>query len=479
VINIELSDKILTNKIRDHHIVANSHLHMLNVAYPDFIRNYHMSNRHKLLLSVRFRLVAVAKFLQSIVNKKHYYSCKNPEKANVIFVSHLINKQQILKGSELYFGDLPDQLLKCNINSGIVLINHIKARERQALVGWKNNKVARFILSPSLDYLSEFRLYLSQKKSKIKLKEILQLVGSDQEFQRDVLRHQLSSSTFNTLRIAKQVSDVIQKTKANFIITTYEGHAWERLVFFYARKANPNIKCLGYQHSAVFQYQHAIKRKLGPAYDPDIILTSGRVSEELLNQAQLSDIDIACLGSPKHLTSSFVQSNRLQCCLVAPQGEEDECLLLFGLSLLYARKYKEQKFIWRLHPLLNFEHLSKRHKGFFKEIPDNVSFSNQDLEDDIKECDSVLYRGSTAVINAISSGLKPIYYKKSPEELNIDPIYQYMQGKAIVGSQKELHQALNKENSRKIALSLRELSQQFYTPLDVNILLKKMRNQSL
>ena len=479
MINTKLFDQVLTNKKRTYHVIANSYLHILNAAYPNFIKNYTMTNRQKCILSIRFIFVAIFKFLQSIVDKRSYYVCGNLKKTDAIFVSHLVNEKQILEGKELYFGSIPDQLLTHDIDSSIVLINHIRVSKKQACSGWKGSKIARLILSPSLDYISEFRMYLNQIKSKKILKTILKIEGLDRDSRRDILRQHLSSQTFNAIRIAKQVSDVVRRTGASSIIATYEGHAWERLVFFYARKANPNIKCLGYQHSAVFQHQHAIRRPLGGRYDPDVIFTSGAVSEAILLQSSWKDVDIIRLGSPKSNSMDLLQLKKKRCCLVVPQGEIEECLSLFGLSMLYARNHRDQKFIWRLHPLISFDLLLLKHKAFFDDIPNNVLLSSKELNDDIKECDSVLYRGSTAVIDAISFGLKPIYYRQLGEELSTDAIYQYDECKAIIKDSVELYNALNTTLTKEEVLSLKSFSQQFYTPLDLKVLLDNLGDRSL
>ena len=142
----------------------------------------------------------------------------------------------------------------------------------------------------------------------------------------------MSASTFEALRLAKQIVDIAQTIDAKFIITTYEGHSWERLVFYYARKLNPSIKCFGYQHAAVFEHQHAIKRQLNSQYNPDIILTSGKISHRILSESELLKcIRINCLGSPKH-TNVKLLKDKVNCCLVVPQGSVFESLLLFELS---------------------------------------------------------------------------------------------------------------------------------------------------
>ena len=43
-----------------------------------------------------------------------------------------------------------------------------------------------------------------------------------------------------------------------------------------ARKINPSVICIGYQHAILFKKQHAIKRKLEMNFEPDYILFSGK-----------------------------------------------------------------------------------------------------------------------------------------------------------------------------------------------------------
>ena len=129
-----------------------------------------------------------------------------------------------------------------------------------------------------------------------------------------------------------------------------------------------------------------------------------------------------------------------------------------------------------MHPLLSFEKL-KKHSPIFNKIPDNIYQSGCDLDEDVQKCDSVLYRGSTAVVSAINAGLKPIYYQQNIDELSIDPIYQHQQGKEIVHNQKELNLALNKAIDMEAKQALQDFAQDFYTPLDVEVLLNEIKGQ--
>jgi hypothetical protein len=249
---------------------------------------------------------------------------------------------------------------------------------------------------------------------------------------------------------------------------TYEGHAWERLVFHEVRRINPNIKCIGYQHAPIIKYQHASHRNLSPSYNPDIILTAGRIGEQQFkDSSKLKYVDIKCLGSAKSRSSKLNNDIHLQSCLVIPEGILSECLMLFEFSLLCAYEMPDQKFIWRLHPLLNFQELRYKSK-IFNKLPDNILLSEKELDLDLQRCDSVLYRGSTAVMNAINAGLKPIYYKQN-NEMSIDPIYQHNAGKSVVGSYTEFKNSINKPFAKEERLALINFSQNLYSPLDYSV----------
>jgi len=464
-------DKILIAGTPLPEIIANNYLHLLNLD-PESLGKYNASRITKLWLPVRSKLAFVFKLFQSIVVGRHECSYRKNIKSDVLFVSHLTNEKQLSNKDDVYFGSFPNQLSGCGISSSMSLLRHVKIGKKEILNGWGEGQIPRFLLNPSLDFLSEIRLYLEQRKSKKQLKFILEDLQVDKELARDILCHHLSSGTLNSLRVAQQVADIANQVGAKFIITTYEGHAWERLVYYYARRINPSIKCFGYQHSAVFECQHAIKRPLGAKYNPDVILTSGLIAKDILEQGQLKESEIACVGSPKHLELSAMTSKK-KTCLVVPEGIISECLILFELSLEYAKQHRNQKFIWRLHPLLSFEKLKKQ-SSIFKNMPDNITLSEGELDGDIQKCDGVLYRGSTAVVSAINTGLKPIYYQQSSDELSIDPIYTYKEGKSIVCNQEELDLALGQDTDTKTMQSLQDFAQFFYTPLNINALLKEL-----
>ena len=463
----EVFDKVLLNNPSPE-VIANNYLHLIR-AHPESNKKYNLSLFNTIYLPILFRIILMIRILQSIFVKNNNFKLNS--KAEVLFISHLTNKQQLVDDNDAYFGALPKELSKKGFLSSIALINHIGASRKNLPNTWLVSNVQRFILNSNLSFFSEIKLYLSQLKSKRDLDYSIRNYKIDNLVAKAILRFQFSSSTFTALRIGLQIENIVKKTNLKYIITTYEGHSWERLVYYYARKANPNIKCFGYQHSSVFQYQNSVKRSLSWEYNPDVILTSGKISEKILKKTQVKVDNIICLGSSKNLIPSFSFSE-LECCLVIPEGIIEESLSLFKISLMYAKEHKNQIFLWRLHPLLSFSKL-KKISPIFKKLPKNIHLSNGDLDNDILKCNSVLYRGSTAVVNAINAGLKPIYYQQSIEEINIDPIYQCIKGKYIINNLNELKAAFHEDFDEVSRQSLKDFAQDFYTPLNIEVLLKE------
>jgi hypothetical protein len=224
-----------------------------------------------------------------------------------------------------------------------------------------------------------------------------------------------------SLRIAKLVGEVVSHCRAQTIVTTYEGHSWERLVYAAARKSNPEISCIGYLHAALFRLQHAAKRSLGSQFDPDKIYCAGSVGlGQLQRNGYLQKDRLGILGSNRSVSN--LTCNGIATCLVLPEGIAEECELLFEFSFSCAQAHPQIHFIWRLHPILTFDKLVRRIK-VLKHLPSNIEISTKSFEEDISRSCWALYRGSTAAIIAGAQGVVPIYVERSGEP-TIDPLFE-------------------------------------------------------
>jgi hypothetical protein len=198
------------------------------------------------------------------------------------------------------------------------------------------------------------------------------------------------------------------------------------LIFSICKKKSPKTLRIGYQHSTIFKLQNAACRSLSDPYNPDEIWTSGKNSADYLNVAKrLLNVPIKILGSNrvgKSLISNSSEINKREAiCLVIPEGIPSECELLFNFSIYCAIEMPEVTFIWRLHPILSMNDLIGKNKAF-ENLPKNILVESESLELAIKKSNLVLYRGSTAVVAALMSNLRPIYLEL-PGEITIDPLF--------------------------------------------------------
>ena len=96
----------------------------------------------------------------------------------------------------------------------------------------------------------------------------------------------LSPASHFNYRLANQVEKLTKKFQPKNIFTTFEGHPWERLIYFSTKKIRPEINNIAFQHSFVFNKQHAIKRSLGYNYEPDFVFCSGIDGKEKLKKLE-------------------------------------------------------------------------------------------------------------------------------------------------------------------------------------------------
>jgi len=221
------------------------------------------------------------------------------------------------------------------------------------------------------------------------------------------------------------------------------------------------VRCIGYQHAALFRLQHAIRRNLAREYNPDHILTAGAISKAQLESAPgLQGISISVLGSNRTFKGATINGVRPihpdqveqldnSACLVIPEGIASECYLLFEFSLACAQKCSDIQFIWRLHPVVTFKSLLAQNPKL-RNLPRNIVLSQSTLEEDIARCRYALYRGTTAIVQAVAAGLRPIYLQL-PDEMTIDPLYELKGWRTYVKTIEDFRRVIRRDQDRLVA----------------------------
>jgi len=416
---------------------------------------------------------------------------------DVLFVSHLLSHADSGKATDFYFGDLPELIRAEGRNVVVALIDHVGITDPSIVQRWAGNAGTRVLLARSLDFWGELALFYRLRKESLRLAVTSKRQGSQLlgKVCARASQEAMAGGARTALRMSVQIGQLVATIKPKMMVVTYEGHAWERMVFAAARDALPNVQCVGYQHAALFRMQHSALRKLGAPFDPDRIFTAGLVSKaQIDNSNKLQNIPVWILGSQRFIVSradtriaalgsvheAGADSPESKVCVVLPEGIISECLLLFGFSLDCAEKMPEFRFIWRLHPLVTKDRIM-RTSSRMRNLPINVELSDRPIEEDFKRASYALYRGSTAIIGAVCSGLEPIYLKQI-DEMTIDPLFELDDSRVSVSSpigfQTSIceHKKVHTEAATKNKKAVVRYCEDFYSSLDPEVILSPLRN---
>lgn len=392
------------------------------------------------------------------------------QSSDILFISHLLDQPHAKNHLDFYFGDLPERIRAAGHTVTIALIDHTGR-------GVKTNSNSRIVLSHSLGIKAEISLYKDLKKESMRLatQAHTEPVGVMKRVHERASLEALSGATRTNLRLYHQFTQLIAKVNPKTVITTYEGHAWERLAYAAGHSVAPHIQCIGYQHAAIFRLQHSVRRKLQPELNPDKILTAGHVAKvQLENSKQLQSIPIVVLGSHRTVSVSNTHDTKKNICLVLPEGIMSECRLLFEFSIACAIQLPDMHFVWRLHPLITNENLL-RFNPDFRKLPKNIVLSSTAIEADIATARYAMYRGSTAIVRAVCAGVRPIYLAANPKEMSIDPLYELDGWRQCVSNTQDFKRCTeNSDESHQDATNEKSMAIQYceslYSPYDFSVL---------
>ncbi len=468
--------------------VAISWLHVIR-AHPIFLKNYENLfddepiSKKQLSFNLGLFFKTSIRLAKLLLKNSAWWTTSHQKEDNIdiLFVSHLVSDSHSGQETDFYFGDLALKLLDHGISSSFALINHTTKPAENFAGKWKDSIIPRYILSDSIGFLREVKLYFISLRESLRLNRYSKTLVSEL-YKKVAARAAYEASlggAIPSMRIGKQISELIRKLSPRFVITTYEGHAYERIIYAEARNINPNIYCLAYQHAAIFPLQHALKRNLASMFNPNAILSSGLVGFEQLGKSEgLQGISLSVLGSDRGVRSDQNLNKQISrsSCLVLPEGVISECVILFKFSLACAKACPDVEFIWRLHPLISFKEIQKEIEEL-SIVPKNITLSNSSIEDDIKASTSALYRGTTAIIQAINGGLVPIYYHTG--EFVIDPIAEVNDHNDYVKNTADFLRLIKNKNlsmnngGEKFKL-INDYSNKFFTAFNHKVLIEKI-----
>ena len=401
-----------------------------------------------------------------------------PERADVLFVSHFLNAAQADAGKDLYFGDLPDRLASTGITAVTALINHSRQPWRKLARRWHAGQAQRVVVNRTIGPVAEIGIARRLHGAAARLKRQPAAGPLEHAVHRAASSVAASSGSRTALRLSIQVRELVQRLRPKVLVTTFEGHSWERLVYAAAHEADPDLLCVGYSHAVLFPCQYAIALRLGHGYDPDVILTAGDITRDRLRgEPSLSDIPVETLGSVRRSdVVATVSESREPICLVLPEGIISECVLLARVAVQAALSAPAIRFRMRLHPLTTREQVIAAEPAL-RALPPNVEWSVAGLDADLQQARWTIYRGSSAVIQAVRQGVRPFYFAPPDAAFDLDPLASVPAGRERFATAAELAAALDRdrlaaptEQSKADASVARNFCECYFMPMRPEIL---------
>ena len=348
---------------------------------------------------------------------------------DVLIVSHLNHPAQLQAAEDFYFGDLQRLLRERGATSMVALVNNLPPALTAPEAA--HAPAMRTVLPDSLPLLAELRVWAAGAAAGRALLAAANRAHPSlyQALAHLAARQAFSGSAVRNLRLHRCIANLCRQLNPRIVITTYEGDASERLIWHAARQAQRRPLCVGYQHTSLRAHAHAVRRRVnapGLRCDPDVVLTLGEITEAALAASEaLRPVQLITYGTHRrpHLTAGTITVERDPLCLVLPDADPAECDILFRFALDCARQMPAVNFLLRPHPMSRFDATALRVLST-SAIPANVTLSTEGtLAQHCARARYCLYRGSSAVIEAVLAGVKPFYLAR-PQELSIDPIYQ-------------------------------------------------------
>jgi len=439
-----MADSFLLAKSVDcHEHRANPFLNILNVTskmeeqYPDLLGNKSMFWRvfHS-LASAFFTL------MKSFIYwpKKIPFSLINTS-PDVLIISHLTNLDHLSLQGDFYFGDLQKVIEKNGLKTHRLLINHVGIGKNEFSTIDKTTILPRF-LSP----IEEAGIILKLFFAAFKLKWSKGKEGHP-KFLWAARLAQFNNRAMGDFRIGTILTGYIRALEPKAVVHTYEGHGWERIVDADGHLMPQKPLVLGYQHAVVFPGQKSILCNYGTAM-PDHIFTSGLVTKKILvDNGELPEGLFSVLGSIKAYTTDkervFDQGGA---CLIAPEGNMSEVRIMACLAIEAARKFKSQRFILRLHPVLKKEKVLHLLRDL-SPLPKNFSISGQSLKNDLKCSSWLCYRGSTMAFQGMLEGLRPIYLDVDGRSDDNDPIPKSAEFRNVAATSDDLNAIISADKT--------------------------------
>ncbi len=455
---------------------CNSYLHIIR-AHPFILNRYqNIFNNKSFIFYILIFIKNVFEIFIKFLIQFFYFEGRIPKNKNyeILALAHITNFDSFNKNIDYQYGDFFKKKTKkiyyFYLNSS--KNKYDKFRSKKSLKDNNNyylfnNKVStynfiKYLLIIFKEFIILFRQFLKKNNTN----------NEERNFLLNTALNVVTQSTMQNLIFYNKFKYFVKVNSIKKIITTFEGHPFEKLIFKIGSEMS--IPVDAYQHSLISDSQHSMFTYPNKEFKPKRILACGKNTFTILKNFFYPEIDVELIGSTKYKKySSKSKSYKSLRCLVVPEGFYKETTQMISFCLDYIKKFNNINFLVRLHPEVNKKKLFKINPQL-KLLNSNLEISSRiNIIDDAKNCNLLLYRGTTFAADALGLNLKPFYLKKN-NEIEIDSLWMFKNKfKEKIKNIEEFNKSsLKIKNKKKIKNELKKaslFSKNFYGKFDYKI----------
>ena len=342
-------------------------------------------------------------FFNFFINKFEsnlYDKTRSFEKRNLI-ISHY----DCQKNTDYIFGSLFDE--DYNKKSVSQYITHLDNELKSSKISpnfFKTNLLSQIKIILDLFIISFRVLYKDEYKN----------IFDDQNLSKYLSLSYMEYDSYCNLLIFEVLKKNINFYSFENVITTFEGHPWEILIFFYLNKKKLNS----------YAYLHTFLKKNSPYlnlpynFQPGEILTVGKEMNNIISsELNLLNHKLKIIGSKKnnpHRIYENIKINKsLKNILLIPEAIDDEVDIF--LKFIDSYKFSNLNIKIKLHPFYSYSDKIKIYDKYITKL---------NLEEIIKNVDIVIYRGTSTIFELIHNNLI-FFYLSYGKGTTRDPLFYY------------------------------------------------------
>lgn len=233
--------------------------------------------------------------------------------------------------------------------------------------------------------------------------------------------HQLSTSAFQDLFVAREMSKKIHTMAPHTFLLPYEGHTLELTIISHLQQVFPGLRICAYQHAPISKSQLGFFRGIALFSSNTFLLTTGEIVKEIVQGKRLIRKEgIRVLGSAKNYSLALKEvfekdiTGRFILLPESSSDSIDSCLNFLEESKGFIDISKCKI---RLHPRTSIFDRQELEKKFLH--PNFIS--NESMDFDFHRSDFCVYQSSSTVFEAMQYGVIPVFASRYPRSL-LDPL---------------------------------------------------------